>query len=301
MPNYGQLIIGPPGSGKTTYIKAIKNYYKNFHINTISINLDPSIDLIDIDAYDVNITDLICTDDVFKTYLLGPNASISYVFQFLHENIDWLYDKMKLNETKDIKYYYIIDTPGQTELYCQTESFKKIINKLTDIHAYGVRLCVVNITEILNIMDLPKYIFSSFNVLNSMINLELPQINVLSKYDLYEQNKNEINFIHKNNYTKEVSENNNNNNVSDNKDIEDNQLEDNLDLYLNPESELIKIQLDSYLNNNPKYFKLNELLCEFICDYSLVGYTTLDVNNARMLHELIILVDKANGYSFEFK
>ena len=30
---FGQIIIGPPGSGKTTYCQTIKDFYNNFLIN----------------------------------------------------------------------------------------------------------------------------------------------------------------------------------------------------------------------------------------------------------------------------
>lgn len=42
MPRFGQLVIGPPGSGKTTYCFAIKEYYQYFGRKTILINLDPA-------------------------------------------------------------------------------------------------------------------------------------------------------------------------------------------------------------------------------------------------------------------
>jgi predicted PilT family ATPase len=45
--SFGQLIIGPPGCGKTTYCFAIKEYFEHFGRNCIVINLDPANDLIE--------------------------------------------------------------------------------------------------------------------------------------------------------------------------------------------------------------------------------------------------------------
>jgi hypothetical protein len=45
--SFGQLIIGPPGSGKTTYCLAMKEYYEYFGRQTLLINLDPANDIID--------------------------------------------------------------------------------------------------------------------------------------------------------------------------------------------------------------------------------------------------------------
>ena len=39
---FGQIIIGAPGSGKTTYIKSMKDFYTKCNRKTMSINLDPA-------------------------------------------------------------------------------------------------------------------------------------------------------------------------------------------------------------------------------------------------------------------
>ena len=41
---FGQLIIGAPGSGKTTYIKSMKDFYSQCGRKTLTINLDPAND-----------------------------------------------------------------------------------------------------------------------------------------------------------------------------------------------------------------------------------------------------------------
>jgi adenylate kinase family enzyme len=41
---FGQIVIGPPGSGKTTYCQAIKEYYEYFGRKTLLVNLDPAND-----------------------------------------------------------------------------------------------------------------------------------------------------------------------------------------------------------------------------------------------------------------
>jgi broad-specificity NMP kinase len=42
MPKFGQIVIGPPGCGKTTYCHAMKEYYQYFNRQTLLINLDPA-------------------------------------------------------------------------------------------------------------------------------------------------------------------------------------------------------------------------------------------------------------------
>ena len=48
----------------------------------------------------------------------------------------------------------------------------------------GIRACVVNLIESNNLTDMSKYLFAVFSVLNTMIMLEFPQINVYIMYKI---------------------------------------------------------------------------------------------------------------------
>lgn len=126
----------------------------------------------------------------------------------------------------------------------------------------------MNLIECINMCDMPKYIFSIFSVLNSMINLALPQVNFISKCDLIKQLK----ATH--------------------------QFELPLEFYKNPNDET---QLKYYfedLKMNKKFKSLNEKISEFIAEYSLVGFSLLDLSNVRHLNRASYLIDKANGYIY---
>lgn len=43
-PIYGQLVIGPPGSGKTTYCHQINEFFKELDRKVTVVNLDPAND-----------------------------------------------------------------------------------------------------------------------------------------------------------------------------------------------------------------------------------------------------------------
>jgi hypothetical protein len=185
-----------------------------------------------------------------------------YCINFLEKNIEWL----RINLEKHKGKYFIFDTPGQIEIFTLSDSFKAILSFITnEKKGMGIRLCAVNLIESNNLLDLPKYIFSILSVLNSMIMLELPQVNIISKADLL----------------KEFGE-----------------LPFDLGFYKNPaDDEKIKFYLDE-ANLNPKFKALNKRISEFVIEHGLVGFSILDVKNQKLLNKIMSQIDSASGYIY---
>jgi hypothetical protein len=54
------------------------------------VNLDPAAEEFAFEP-DLDIKDLISLEDVMEEMSLGPNGGLIYCFEFLMENLDWLY------------------------------------------------------------------------------------------------------------------------------------------------------------------------------------------------------------------
>jgi GPN-loop GTPase len=191
---FGQIIIGPPGSGKTKYCSIMQSFLTGLGRQVVVINLDPANDNLVYDCQ-INIFDLINIEDVMKNFNLGPNGSLLYCIEFLEQNIDWLIDEIEIcinncnNQNKENSslsaLYLLFDLPGQVELYTHHKSIRNIIQYLVTKLDY--RLCCVNLVDSYYTSDASKFISVMMMSLSSMIQIELPHVNVLSKMDLIKQ------------------------------------------------------------------------------------------------------------------
>lgn len=122
---FGQLVIGPPGSGKSTYCYAMQEFLEATGRKVAVINLDPANDSL-LYKCDVDISELITLEDVMEKMKLGPNGGLIYCMEFLEKNIEWLQRKISGSQHN----YFLFDCPGQVELFTHHHSVKSITQKL---------------------------------------------------------------------------------------------------------------------------------------------------------------------------
>ncbi|XP_073951505.1 GPN-loop GTPase 2 [Choristoneura fumiferana] len=257
---YGQLVLGPPGAGKTTYCTQMSQLLRKLGRKVIIVNLDPANELMSYDP-DIDIRKLIVLEEVMDQYNLGPNGALLYCMEFLEKNIDWLLNQIQGDNSTN----FIFDLPGQVELYCHHESLANIFSKLSSQN--NLQLCVVHLVDSHHCSDAGKFIAALMLSLSAMLKIGLPHINLLTKIDLLKKHMDKLQF-----------------GIDFYTDVLDlNYLIDSLDS-------------DAFTN---KYTKLNSALVSIIEDYSLVSFQLVDMLREESLIKVKNLVDKANGYVFK--
>ena len=165
---FGQVVIGPPGSGKTTYCEGMRQFLTALGRKVAVVNLDPANDEV---PYEVaaDIRDLISLEGAAEACALGPNGALIYCLEYLEANADWLQEKLAALEDS----YVLLDMPGQVELYTCHTSVQTLMQGLTK---HNHRLTAVHLVDAHHCADPAKFISVLLVTLSTMVQLEMPQV-----------------------------------------------------------------------------------------------------------------------------
>lgn len=182
---YAQLVIGPAGSGKSTYCSSLYQHCETVGRSVHIVNLDPAAENFDYPVA-MDIRELISLDDVMEELSLGPNGGLIYCMEHLEENLDeWLTEELDNYMDDD---YLVFDCPGQIELFSHVPVLRNFVEHLK---RKDFNVCVVYLLDSQFITDVTKFISGCMASLSAMVQLELPHVNILSKMDLV-KNKRDI-------------------------------------------------------------------------------------------------------------
>ncbi|KAG8961962.1 hypothetical protein FRC03_004780 [Tulasnella sp. 419] len=270
---FGEIVIGSPGSGKSTYAYGKYQLLMALNRKCIVVNLDPANDPTPYPSA-ISLSELITLQDAMDELGLGPNGGMLYCIEYLEQNFDWLEGRLKEELERSSNEntaspatssgkpdtWVIFDLPGQVELSTNHNSLKAIVDKLSKV---GYRLAAVHLCDAHYVTDTAKYVSVLLLSLRTMFHMGLPHINVLSKLDLLSK-YGELDF--------------------------------NLDFYT-------EVQDLSYISNtlstsHPRYSALTMAICDLVEDFGLVGFETLAVEDKTSMLNLMRVVDRALGYAF---
>lgn len=185
---YAQFVVGPAGSGKSTYCSTMQRHAADSKRVVEIVNMDPAAENFTYQPI-VDIRDLIQLDDAMEDEELhfGPNGGLIFCLEFLLENSEWLREQLcggsdnEDGEGDPDDDYLIFDMPGQIELYTHLDAGRKLVKLL---ESWDFRLCGVFVLDSQFMTDGAKFLSGTMAALSVMANMEMPHINILSKMDL---------------------------------------------------------------------------------------------------------------------
>ena len=258
---FGQVLIGPPGSGKTTYCAGMRQYLQSLGRKVAVVNLDPANDKLPYPVA-IDIMDIVVLDSAARMHALGPNGALVFCLEYLLRNQDWLHEGLAALEDA----YVLFDMPGQVELYTHNSAVYELLQQL---QRRQHRLTAVHLVDAHHCADASKFISVLLVTLSTMLTLEMPQVNLLSKIDLIE-NLGELAF--------------------------------NLDFYTDV---LDPVRLLPFMEEHGqssafarKHLKLSTAICELVNDFGLVSFGALNISDLNSVAAALRIIDKANGYCF---
>lgn len=191
---------------------------------------------------------------------------------FLAANYEWLKDQV-LDHAEE---FIIFDLPGQLELFLNSDSLRSVLSRLGEnlgVDANGderrLKVGMVELFDSHYIQDPYKYLSACTYSLVSMINLELPHINVLSKADLI-GNSTSLDFS--------------------------------LDYYtscadLTPlENKLTGATSNSFPHFSSRFSKLTKNLCSMLENYAMTSFIPLEISDKASVGNLVAMIDKCLGF-----
>lgn len=172
----GHLIyfIGTAGSGKTTMVRALREWVEQRGLDAVTVNLDPGAEELPYPV-DVDIKDWVSLREVMEEYHLGPNGAQILAADMLALNAKEVAEVLETFRSD----YILVDTPGQMELFTFRQSSRVIIEAFGEEDAFLVYLMDPALAKV------PSGLVSGLLLsATAQFRHALPFLNVLSKSDL---------------------------------------------------------------------------------------------------------------------
>jgi GTPase SAR1 family protein len=176
------FVLGTAGSGKSELTAVFTRWLEMQGENAMAVNLDPGTLTLPYTA-NVDVRDYIRVDYLMEEYGLGPNGGLMLASEMMLEIVGQLVSDID-DFGPDVA---VVDTPGQLEMFAFRDVGARIAEELSDegkgiLYLFDSAVCRDPLNYVMN-MFLASAINSRFL---------LPQVSVLSKADLLQNELEEI-------------------------------------------------------------------------------------------------------------
>eukprot|EP00536_Pseudo-nitzschia_multiseries_P018814 jgi/Psemu1/70650/estExt_Genemark1.C_31620001 len=281
-----QIVMGPAGSGKSTYCQAMQ-----YHASTLGgarkrtihvANLDPAAEDFGYQlAFDIR--DLISVEEVMEELNLGPNGGLVYCMEYLLSNLDWLQEHL---DSFDDDQYLILDCPGQLELYTHIPLMRNLIDRMR-MWGYAHTMAAVFLLDATFVGDTSKFLSGSLLSLSAMIALELPHTNVLTKCDLLTEEE-----------VEEILDNGSATQMWDQEQDRQSLIMPtpfNVNSSTNPDDEVTDEQRRLERRRRHRQ-RLTDSISQLLDDYSMISFMPLNIRDEESIDNLLTCVDASIQY-----
>ncbi|RLF39289.1 MAG: GTPase [Thermoplasmata archaeon] len=160
------FVLGPAGSGKSTFVKAFSEYLEGCNVKCI--NLDPATP--PIYKADIDIRRYIKTEEVMDRYKLGINSAL---IKSIELSIPFIKNFKIMGD------YILYDTPGQMELFLSSRYGRETVDLLKTDTTAGVFLI-----DTTTIQDAESFLSTIMENVIVTLRLHIPSLTVFTKSDL---------------------------------------------------------------------------------------------------------------------
>ncbi len=170
------FIIGPAGSGKSTFTASFRDWLHSQEAPVSTVNLDPAVENLEY-VPDVDIREHVFIRDVLEEYGLGPNGAIIAAVDMSIEHLPSIDEG--IDSTPEG--YVLLDTPGQMELFMFRQSGGIIVSSLCKSNRKCATAFLLDAT-----LSTDPYNFVSqiFLAASAFYRLRLPLVILLNKIDV---------------------------------------------------------------------------------------------------------------------
>lgn len=169
------FVMGPAGSGKSSFVAAFSSWLEAYEIPYLTVNLDPAAEYTPYTP-DVDVRAYVSARQVMEEYRLGPNGAIVASVDLMMSLIPAF--KEEIHECA-AEGYVLFDTPGQMEIFAFRRTGAEIVRELASERA-GI-VFVVDSALAVSPSSFASQIFLASSV---YYRFKLPQFNVFNKVDL---------------------------------------------------------------------------------------------------------------------
>ena len=166
------FIVGPAGSGKSSFVRYFSEYLKNNNYSVRCVNLDPATK--PVYKVDADIRKFVKTESVMNDLNLGINSALIKSVELSRDYVD----KLKFNAD-----YVLYDTPGQMDLFIYSENGRKIVDELSSKFTTGIFLMDLTVVK-----DSESFLSAVMENVIVSLRLTIPSLTVFNKSDIEDVN-----------------------------------------------------------------------------------------------------------------